>query len=357
MISEPMASVTFDGVTKRFNDSFTAVDNLDLEIHDGEFMILVGPSGCGKSTSLRLLAGLEDADEGEIKVDGEVVNDVAPRDRDMAMVFQNYALYPHMTVTENIIFGLRVRGTRKKDAMPLVKDAAEMLGLGGLLGRKPRELSGGQRQRVALARAIVRKPKVFLLDEPLSNLDAQLRAETRVQLQALHQRLGATFVYVTHDQVEGMTMGDRIAIMRDGVLQQLAPPKELYDHPANIYVAGFIGSLKMNFVPVGIEDGMVRASSFSFPVPRPVEAREAILGIRPEHFSERAEDGMPTLPLHVEIVEVLGSDQLLYGKSGTDAMVARVSAQRSISPGDTVTLGIEQHSVHLFDRETERALV
>jgi len=357
MIPESMASVTFDGVTKRFNDGFTAVDKLDLDIHDGEFMILVGPSGCGKSTSLRLLAGLEDADEGQISVDGQVVNDIAPRDRDMAMVFQNYALYPHMTVADNIMFGLQVRGTRKKDAMPLVRDTAEMLGLGSLLGRKPRELSGGQRQRVALARAIVRDPKVFLLDEPLSNLDAQLRAETRVQLQALHQRLGATFIYVTHDQVEGMTMGDRIAVMRDGVLQQLAPPKELYDHPANVYVAGFIGSLKMNFVPVGIEDGIVKASSFSFPVPRPVQAREGILGIRPEHFSERIEDGMPSLPLLVEIVEVLGSDQLLYGKSGTDSLVARVSAQRNIAPGDTVTLGLEQQSVHLFDRATEQALL
>src|SRR5437867_3401113 len=238
MISDTLASVTFDGVTKRFGSVFTAVDNLNLEVHDGEFMILVGPSGCGKSTSLRLLAGLEDADEGEISVDGRVVNDVTPRERDMAMVFQSYALYPHMTVTENIYFGLKVRGERKKDALPRVRQTAEMLGLGTLLERKPGELSGGQRQRVALARAIVRDPKVFLLDEPLSNLDAQLRAETRVQLQELHQRVGATFIYVTHDQVEGMTMGDRIAVMRDGVLQQLAQPKELYDHPVNVYVAG-----------------------------------------------------------------------------------------------------------------------
>src|SRR5437764_8499343 len=254
MISETLASVTFDGVTKRFGGDFLAVDNLSLDVRDGEFMVLVGPSGCGKSTSLRLLAGLEDADEGEIRVDGHVVNDVAPRDRDMAMVFQSYALYPHMTVTQNIFFGLKVRGVRKKDALPNVFSTADMLGLGSLLERKPGELSGGQRQRVALARAIVRHPKVFLLDEPLSNLDAQLRAETRVQLQELHRRLGATFIYVTHDQVEGMTMGDRIAVMRDGVLQQLAPPRELYDHPANVYVAGFIGSLKMNFLRVAVDE-------------------------------------------------------------------------------------------------------
>jgi multiple sugar transport system ATP-binding protein len=286
-----------------------------------------------------------------------VVNDIAPRDRDIAMVFQNYALYPHMSVTDNIGFGLQVRGTRKKDARPRVRETAEMLGLGGLLERKPRELSGGQRQRVALARAIVRNPKVFLLDEPLSNLDAQLRAETRVQLQELHQRLGATFVYVTHDQVEGMTMGDRIAVMRDGILQQLAPPKELYDHPANVYVAGFIGSLKMNFFPVGIVDGAVTASGFSFTLSRPVAAREAILGIRPEHFSERVEDGMTSVPINVQIVEVLGSDQLLYGTTGADSVVARVSAQRSVAPGETVTLGIDERSVHLFDRATEQALI
>lgn len=351
-----MATVTFERVTKRFGGDFVAVDDLNLDIADGEFMIFVGPSGCGKSTSLRLLAGLEDADEGEIRVDGRVVNDVAPRDRDMAMVFQSYALYPHMTVTDNILFSLKVRGERTKSALPKVRETAEMLGLGSLLDRKPGELSGGQRQRVALARAIVRDPKVFLLDEPLSNLDAQLRADTRVQLQALHQRLGATFVYVTHDQVEGMTMGDRIAVMRDGVLQQLAPPKELYDKPANVYVAGFIGSLKMNFVPVGIEDGRIKASGFSLPLSRRAPLGEAILGIRPEHFSERIEDGMTTLTLAVEIVEILGSDQLLYGTCGTDRIVARVSAQRTVAPGETVTLAVEEHSIHLFDPQSERAL-
>jgi multiple sugar transport system ATP-binding protein len=352
-----LASVTFDRVTKRYDGEHVAVDELDLDVRDGEFMILVGPSGCGKSTTLRLLAGLEEIDEGEISVDGRVVNDVAPRDRDMAMVFQSYALYPHMTVADNIFFGLRARGVRRKDAMPRIRETAEMLGLGTLLGRKPGQLSGGQRQRVALARAIVRDPKVFLLDEPLSNLDAQLRVETRVQLQALHKRLGATFIYVTHDQVEGMTMGDRIAIMRDGVLQQLAPPKELYDNPVNMYVAGFIGSLKMNFLPVGIEDGAARAPGLELHLSRPVAAREAILGIRPEHFEERIENGIPTVRLAVDIVEVLGSDQLLYGNCGDQRLVARVSAQLKVDSGDTITLGVPERSVHLFDKDTEQALL
>jgi multiple sugar transport system ATP-binding protein len=355
MIAEPMASVTFSGVTKRYDGDVVAVDDLNLDIQDGEFMILVGPSGCGKSTSLRMLAGLEEVDEGEISVDGRVVNDIAPRDRDMAMVFQSYALYPHMTVTDNIVFGVRVRGTRKKDAMPRVRKTAEMLGLGNLLDRKPRELSGGQRQRVALARAIIRDPKVFLLDEPLSNLDAQLRSETRVQLQALHQRLGATFVYVTHDQVEAMTMGDRIAVMRDGVLQQLAAPKDLYDNPVNMYVAGFIGSLKMNFLPITLQNGTGTASGFTFPVRRAIGQDTAVLGVRPEHFSERIEEGMTPVPLHVEIVEMLGSDQLLYGKSGADSALARVSAQRLVAPGETVTLGLDPSLVHVFDAGTERA--
>ncbi|HEX7084461.1 MAG TPA: ABC transporter ATP-binding protein [Gaiellaceae bacterium] len=352
-----MASVTFDHVTKRFPGGHIAVDSLDLDVRDGEFMILVGPSGCGKSTTLRLLAGLEDADEGEIRVGDQLVNDVPPRDRDMAMVFQSYALYPHMTVTENILFGLRVRGVRKRDALPRVRDTAEMLGLGELLDRKPGQLSGGQRQRVALARAIVRDPKVFLLDEPLSNLDAQLRVDTRVNLQSLHRRLGATFVYVTHDQIEGMTMGDRIAVMRDGILQQLAPPKELYDNPANLYVAGFIGSLKMNFVPVRVEADVVRASGFDLRLRRPVPAREAILGVRPEQFADSPGDGRTSVRLAVDIVEVLGSDQLLHGTCGGDKLVARVSAKMGVRVGDTVTLGLDEHVVHLFDSLTERALI
>jgi multiple sugar transport system ATP-binding protein len=350
-----VASVTFDGVTKRFPGGHIAVDDLDLDVRDGEFMILVGPSGCGKSTTLRLLAGLEEADEGEILVDGQLVNDVPPRDRDMAMVFQSYALYPHMTVTDNIFFGLKARGVKKRDALPRVKETAEILGLGHLLGRKPGQLSGGQRQRVALARAIVRDPRVFLLDEPLSNLDAQLRVETRVQLQALHQRLGATFIYVTHDQVEGMTMGDRIAVMRDGVLQQLAPPRELYDNPANVYVAGFIGSLKMNFVPAAVDNGSARTSGFELQLARKVPAGEVVLGIRPEHFEE-SPNGGPSVRLTVDLVEILGSDQLLYGSCGSDRMVARVNARLPVRVGDTVDLGVQTESIHVFDRESELAL-
>ncbi len=351
-----MASVKFDSVTKRFPGGHIAVDDLDLDVLDGEFMILVGPSGCGKSTTLRMLAGLEEVDEGEIVVDGQVVNDVPPRDRDMAMVFQSYALYPHMSVADNIFFGLRARGVKKKDAMPGIVETADVLGLGQLLDRKPGQLSGGQRQRVALARAIVRSPKVFLLDEPLSNLDAQLRVETRVQLQALHNRLGATFIYVTHDQVEGMTMGDRIAVMRDGVLQQLAPPRELYDNPANIYVAGFIGSLKMNFVTAAVDNGSVRASGFELSLGRQLPARDVVLGIRPEHFDERPQNGGPSLRLTVDLVEILGSDQLLYGSCGADRMVARVPARLPVRVGDTVELGIQTESIHVFDRESEVVL-
>ena len=351
-----MASVTFHGVTKRFPGGHVAVDDLDLDVQDGEFMILVGPSGCGKSTTLRLLAGLEEADEGDITVDGLLVNDMPPRDRDMAMVFQSYALYPHMSVADNVYFGLRARGVGKKEGMPRVKETAEMLGLGELLDRKPGQLSGGQRQRVALARAIVRDPKVFLLDEPLSNLDAQLRVETRVQLQALHKRLGATFIYVTHDQVEGMTMGDRIAVMRNGVLQQLAPPKELYDYPANMYVAGFIGSLKMNFVPAAIEGEVARASGFELPLGRQVPGRDVVLGIRPEFFSERPPEGASSVRLAIDLVEILGSDQLLYGTCGNDRIVARVSARLPARVGDTVDLGVQEDLIHAFDRETELVL-
>jgi multiple sugar transport system ATP-binding protein len=346
----------FDGVTKRFPGGHVAVDDLNLDVRDGEFMILVGPSGCGKSTTLRLLAGLEDVDEGDIMVDGLLVNDVPPRDRDMAMVFQSYALYPHMTVADNIFFGLRARGVSKRDAMPRIRETAEMLGLDALLERKPGQLSGGQRQRVALARAIVRDPKVFLLDEPLSNLDAQLRVETRVQLQALHKRLGATFIYVTHDQVEGMTMGDRIAVMRHGVLQQLAPPKELYDHPANMYVAGFIGSLKMNFVPATIEGEVARASGFGLGLGRKVPVREVVLGIRPEHFAERPHEGGPSVRLVVDLIEILGSDQLLYGTCGDDRLVARVDARLPVRVGDAVDLGLEEDLIHVFDRDSETVL-
>src|SRR5467141_4920160 len=265
-----MASVTYEHVTKKFSAETTAVDDLSLAIRDTEFMVLVGPSGCGKSTALRMLAGLEDVTAGQIKIDDQVVNEMPPRERDVAMVFQSYALYPHMTVHDNMAFGLKMRGTARAEIESRVKEAGRILRLDNLLARKPRQLAGGQRQRVALGRAIVRQPRVFLLDEPLSNLDAMLRVQTRIELQKMHQRLGTTFIYVTHDQVEAMTMGDRIAVIKDGVLQQVAPPREIYDHPANMYVAGFIGSPTMNFVPVHIEGRKATATGFAVDLPRAI---------------------------------------------------------------------------------------
>src|SRR3982074_424624 len=309
-----MASVSYEHVTKRFAGGTLAVNDFNLEIKDTEFMVLVGPSGCGKSTALRMLAGLEEVSEGEIKIGDKVVNDVPPRDRDIAMVFQSYALYPHMTVFDNLAFGLRMRGTARDDIDRRVNAAANILELGPLLKRKPRQLSGGQRQRVALGRAIVREPQAFLLDEPLSNLDAKLRVQTRIELQKQHRALHATFIYVTHDQVEAMTMGDRIAVMKDGVLQQVAPPREIYDHPANMYVAGFIGSPTMNFIPVPVEGSTAKGPGFDVQLPKAPGTAKAVLGIRPEAMTENAgTDGLTALDLKVEVTEVLGADQFLYG--------------------------------------------
>jgi multiple sugar transport system ATP-binding protein len=353
-----MATVSFEHVTKHYIPEYAAVNDLNLEIADGEFIVLVGPSGCGKTTSLRMLAGLEIEDTGTIKIGDRVVNDVAPRDRDIAMVFQSYALYPHMTVYDNVAFGLRMRRTPRMEIERRVGDVAEKLGLAGYLKRKPRELSGGQRQRVALGRAIVRKPKVFLLDEPLSNLDAALRLETRVNLQRLHNELGTTFVYVTHDQVEAMTLGDRIAVMDQGVLQQVAPPMELYDRPANMYVAGFIGSPKMNFVEVTIEGDNAVAPGLRVPLRRAPALRKAILGLRPEHITERTPEGdaAPTVELTIDVSEVLGAEQYLYGKAGTTPLVARVDPHREARPGETAALRVDRRGIHLFDPETGAAV-
>src|SRR5204862_2583159 len=280
-----MASIKFDHVWKRFGE-VSVLKDLDIDINDQEFLVLVGPSGCGKTTALRMLAGLEEITDGEIRIGDRVVNDVPPRDRDIAMVFQSYALYPHMTVFDNLAFGLRMRGTPREDIERRVNTAAGILELGPLLKRKPRQLSGGQRQRVALGRAIVREPQAFLLDEPLSNLDAKLRVQTRIELQKQHRALHATFIYVTHDQVEAMTMGDRIAVMRDGVLQQVAPPREIYDQPANMYVAGFIGSPTMNFVPVTVQGRVAKATGFEVPLPTAPGVEKAILGLRPEAMTD-----------------------------------------------------------------------
>ncbi len=352
-----MASVTYEGVTKRFTATTAAVDNLTLDVKDTEFMVLVGPSGCGKSTALRMLAGLEDVTEGTIKIGDRVVNDLPPQDRDIAMVFQSYALYPHMSVYDNLAFGLKMRRMAGGDIARRVNDAAKILGLGTLLQRKPRQLSGGQRQRVALGRAIVREPQVFLLDEPLSNLDAKLRVQTRIELQKQHQTLGATFIYVTHDQVEAMTMGDRIAVIKDGLLQQVAPPREIYDHPTNMYVAGFIGSPTMNFVPVHIEGKTARASGFAVDLPRAIGVEAAMLGIRPEGLTERPIDGNPTLDMKIEVVEILGSDQFVFGMVGGDSITARVDPNLKVAPGDQIRLSLDTRRLHAFDPTTEKALL
>jgi multiple sugar transport system ATP-binding protein len=352
-----MASVTFEHVTKRFSAETVAVDDLSLEIRDGEFVVLVGPSGCGKSTTLRLLAGLEELTAGTIKIGDRVVNRLPPRDRDVAMVFQNYALYPHMSVYDNLAFGLKMRHTPRAEIERRVHDTAAMLGISDLLKRKPRELSGGQRQRVALGRAIVRQPQVFLLDEPLSNLDAALRVETRLNLQRLHRDLQATFIYVTHDQVEAMTMGDRIAVMRAGVLEQVARPGELYDRPANKYVASFIGSPRMNFIPVTIHDMLAHASGFSIELPHHPGVEKAILGLRPEDLNDRPSEESPRVTLAVEVVEILGPDQYLYGKLGADDVIARVDPHLGVAVADHVPLGINPRRIHLFDAGTERALL
>jgi multiple sugar transport system ATP-binding protein len=342
---------------KRYTPETTAVRDFNVEVSDKEFMVLVGPSGCGKSTALRMLAGLESITEGQIRIGERVVNDVAAKDRDIAMVFQSYALYPHMTVYDNMAFPLQMQRMSRSDIDRRVKQASGILGLDPFLKRKPRALSGGQRQRVALGRAIVRHPQVFLLDEPLSNLDAKLRAQTRIELQKLHRDLETTFIYVTHDQVEAMTMGDRIAIMYDGVLQQVGTPDDIYDHPANLFVAGFIGSPTMNFVPVTMQNGTAKASGFEVQLPRPVDAQKGTLGIRPEALTDRVPDAGATLEMKVEVVERLGSDQFLYGQVGGDAITARVDPRMKVEPGDNARLGLDVRSLHLFDAETEKALL
>ncbi len=359
-----MATVTFDHVTKKYGD-VTAVEDFNLEIQDGEFMVFVGPSGCGKTTSLRMIAGLEDITMGDLKIGDRIVNDVPPKDRDIAMVFQSYALYPHMSVYDNLAFGLKLRKVEKKEIDRRVKEAAETIQLTNLLQRKPKELSGGQRQRVALGRAIVREPAVFLMDEPLSNLDAKLRVQTRAEIARLHQRLKTTIVYVTHDQVEAMTMGQRIAVMSQAKLQQVGPPQELYDHPVNKFVAGFIGSPAMNFIPVQLT-GSGESSAFlakGIEIPLAPAFRESVaaaggkdfvMGIRPEHL-DVADTGVETAKVQAQadVVEYLGNEELLHvAVAGTD-VVAVVSADRKVRPGDVVTLHIPYEKIHLFDAASE----
>ena len=349
-----MSSVTYDHVVKRYTADITVVKDMYVEIKDKEFMVLVGPSGCGKSTALRMLAGLESITEGEIRIGDRVVNNVAAKDRDIAMVFQSYALYPHMSVFDNMAFPLQMAHMKKPEIDKRVRSASKILGLDNFLSRKPRALSGGQRQRVALGRAIVRSPKVFLLDEPLSNLDAKLRGQTRIELQKLHRALETTFIYVTHDQVEAMTMGDRIAIMNAGILQQVGTPGEVYDHPANLFVAGFIGTPTMNFVPVTTSDSSAKASGFELKLPKSVPAGKGMLGFRPEALTDKPSD-VSTLEMKVDVVERLGSDQFLYGQVGGDAVTARVDPRMKVEPGDTAKLGLDVRGLHLFDAQTETA--
>jgi multiple sugar transport system ATP-binding protein len=365
-----MAAVTLVNATKTYENGITAVKNAGLRIADREFMVLVGPSGCGKSTLLRMIAGLEDITSGDILIDGRRVNDVAPRDRDIAMVFQNYALYPHMTVFENMAFGLRMRKMPKAEINDRVREAAESLQIADYLDRKPRALSGGQRQRVALGRAIVRKPKVFLFDEPLSNLDAKLRVQTRIEINRLHKRLRTTMIYVTHDQVEAMTMGDRIVVMSGGVIQQVDSPMNLYNDPANRFVAGFIGSPAMNFVSGRLAGG--RPARFvSGPLNLPVPAAAAgrlkkagpdglTLGIRPEHISIAAVSKRTAGPSHavtVDVVEPIGNETLVYVRDGEMQFCVRRNENVSVKPGQKIRVIFDPKRILFFDAKTEKRLV
>ncbi|MET7834613.1 ABC transporter ATP-binding protein [Micromonospora sediminicola] len=389
-----MADIVLDKVSKRFPDGTTAVRDVDLEIADGEFVILVGPSGCGKSTTLNMIAGLEDISSGELRIAGQRVNDKAPRDRDIAMVFQSYALYPNMTVRENMAFPLRLAKMDKETINQKVDEAAKVLELTALLDRKPANLSGGQRQRVAMGRAIVRQPKAFLMDEPLSNLDAKLRVQMRTVVSRLQKQLGTTTVYVTHDQTEAMTLGDRVVIMRGGAVQQVGPPQELYDNPRNLFVAGFIGSPSMNFLHAAVEEGRLRTALGDVPIGerirRELEAgdapRELILGVRPEHFEDAAlvDDETRARGLEfeapVDIVESMGSDKYVYftveGERASAAeleelaadagasdfagagssLVTRLSAESPVREGETRRVWFNLEKIHLFDPGSGRNL-
>jgi multiple sugar transport system ATP-binding protein len=366
-----MASVTLDRLTKRFGQ-IVAVNNVTLEVRDREFLVLVGPSGCGKSTTLRLIAGLEEVTDGNVFIGERLVNDVAPKDRDIAMVFQSYALYPHMSVYDNLAFGLKLRKTPKTEIERRVQEAGGILGIEHLLDRKPKQLSGGQRQRVAVGRAIVREPAVFLFDEPLSNLDAKLRVQTRAEISKLHKRLATTFIYVTHDQVEAMTMASRIAVMKDGLLQQVDSPQNLYDHPSNIFVAGFIGSPSMNFFDCTIveSDGKMEMNAGGFRLDVPAEkaaewkehsGKEVIFGIRPEDIHSKAfapphilESDMAAT---VDVTELMGNEIFLYCLSTDNKQfISRVDPRVRVSTGDDIELAINMDNAHIFDPKTELTL-
>ena len=379
-----MASVSLREIYKKYPGGVIAVSDFNIEIKDKEFIILVGPSGCGKSTTLRMIAGLEEISEGELWIGDRLVNDIAPKDRDIAMVFQNYALYPHMTVFENMAFGLKLRKVPKDEIAKKVEEAAKVLDIAHLLDRKPKALSGGQRQRVALGRAIVREPKVFLLDEPLSNLDAKLRAQMRTEISKLHKRLGTTFIYVTHDQTEAMTMGDRIVVMKDGYIQQIDTPQNLYNYPVNQFVAGFIGSPQMNFIDAvllkengkyvvefGSEDTKTsRGVKYHVEVPEsksdpdalePLVNKEIVLGVRPEcihdeeMFLSTAKTGI--IDANVEVTEMMGAETYLYLNCEGIPLTARVSPRSTARPQDTIKVAIDANRIHIFDKETEKSVI
>ncbi len=378
-----MASLSLKNIYKKYSGGVIAVSDFNLEIKDKEFIILVGPSGCGKSTTLRMIAGLEEITSGELYIGDRLVNDVAPKDRDIAMVFQNYALYPHMTVYENMAFGLKLRKTPKEEIKRRVEEAARILDIAHLLDRKPKALSGGQRQRVALGRAIVREPKVFLLDEPLSNLDAKLRAQMRTEISKLHQKLGTTFIYVTHDQTEAMTMGDRIVVMKDGLIQQVDSPNNLYLRPNNMFVAGFIGSPQMNFVDAvilkegdqfyaefGSEDTKTKKGvKYRIPLPESKNKKgvlenyvekEVVMGIRPEdvHDEARHLEAFKDCKIRakVEVTELMGAEIFLYVNVEGSNLTARVEPTSTARPGDEIDMVIDNTKIHLFDKETEKTI-
>ena len=369
-----MASLSLKNICKVYSNGFVAVKDFNLEIDDKEFIIFVGPSGCGKSTTLRMVAGLEDISSGELWIGDKLCNDIEPKDRDIAMVFQNYALYPHMTVYDNMAFGLKLRKVPKAEIDKLVHEAAKILSIEQLLDRKPKALSGGQRQRVAMGRAIVRNPKVFLMDEPLSNLDAKLRVQMRIEIQKLHQRLQTTIIYVTHDQTEAMTLGTRIVVLKDGIIQQVDTPQNLYDRPNNVFVAGFIGSPQMNLVDARVvqsgDDVVLMFGSNSVKLPegkakKLVESgyvdRTVIMGIRPEDLSdsEMVINSAPdsVIEANIKAYELLGAEVFLYFDVDQLSCTARVNPRTTARPGDTIKLGIDMTKLHIFDKETEQVVL
>jgi multiple sugar transport system ATP-binding protein len=355
----PMSSVTFTEVAKRYGD-VSVIEHLNLDVNDHELMVLVGPSGCGKSTALRMIAGLEDVSAGTISIGGRVVNELAPKDRDIAMVFQSYALYPHMTVRENLEFGLRMRKVPADERARRVASAAEILGMSQLLDRRPKDLSGGQRQRVAVGRAIVRQPAVFLFDEPLSNLDAKLRVQTRAEITRLQATLGTTSVYVTHDQVEAMTMGHRITVMRDGKIQQVGTPRQVYQSPANAFVAQFIGTPPMNLIPATVSGDTLQTSSFTLPLPAKfkglvADAQRVLAGIRPENI-HHASNGDAPIHANVDVVEPIGHETIVYASAGSEHLVAIFDPGSTPRAGETIAMTVDSEAMHLFDAVTHERL-